>query len=80
MKKNARCRPGRPRTLLEGEQQQLETAEDPEDDEGEEAPALHSGVSEASPDLQGMDYLTQRKRGAFHPWSWGKGILFPSAY
>uniref|UniRef100_A0ABM5FI76 Uncharacterized protein isoform X3 n=1 Tax=Pogona vitticeps TaxID=103695 RepID=A0ABM5FI76_9SAUR len=69
MKRNAWRIPGRPGTLLEGEQKQLETLEDPEDDEGEEAPALPSGISEASPDLQGMDSFLQRNQGAFHPRS-----------
>ncbi|XP_078244145.1 uncharacterized protein LOC140704278 isoform X2 [Pogona vitticeps] len=69
MRTNAWCIPGRPGTLLEGEQQQLDTPEDPEDDDGEEAPALPSGISEASPDLQGMDSLLQRNQGAFPPWS-----------
>nr|XP_020634659.1 zinc finger protein 595-like [Pogona vitticeps] len=69
MKKNAWRIPGRPGTLLEGEQKQLKTPEDPEDDDGEEAPALPSGVSEASQSLPGIESFLQRNRGAFHPWS-----------
>ncbi|XP_078242232.1 uncharacterized protein LOC144586936 [Pogona vitticeps] len=48
MKTNAWRIPGRPGPLLEGEQQQLETLENPEDDDGEEALAVPSGVSETS--------------------------------
>uniref|UniRef100_A0ABM5FFW2 Uncharacterized protein isoform X2 n=1 Tax=Pogona vitticeps TaxID=103695 RepID=A0ABM5FFW2_9SAUR len=69
MKRNSWRIPGRPGTLLEGEQKQLETPKDPEDDDGEEAPALPSGVLEASRPLPGIESFLQRNRGAFHPWS-----------
>uniref|UniRef100_A0ABM5FI69 C2H2-type domain-containing protein n=1 Tax=Pogona vitticeps TaxID=103695 RepID=A0ABM5FI69_9SAUR len=69
MRRNAWRIRERPETLLEGEQQQLETPEDPEDDDGEEAPALPSGISEASPDLQGTDSFLQENQGASHSCS-----------
>ena len=77
MRRNTWRIPGKSGTLLEGEQQQLETPKDPEDDDG--APALPSGISEASPDLQGTDSFLQENQGASHSCSRDKGILFPSA-
>ena len=69
MKTNTWRISGRPGTVLEGEQQQLETTEDPEADGEEEAPALPSGVSEASRPLPGIKSFLQKNWGAFHYWS-----------
>nr|XP_020634902.1 zinc finger protein 595-like isoform X2 [Pogona vitticeps] len=61
MKTNAWRIPGRPGPLLEGEQQQLETLENPEDDDREEALALPSGVLEASRPLPDDVQEAERK-------------------
>ncbi|XP_078244251.1 uncharacterized protein LOC140704281 isoform X2 [Pogona vitticeps] len=62
MKRNAWRIPGRPGPLLEGEQKQVETPEDPEDDDGEEAVALPSGILEASRTLLADDAQEEERK------------------